>query len=281
MWLKSVLRSLLLSCLVLALLTETPLANGAGPEKKQFEPTPGQSGKDVIWLPTAQTVVDTMLDLAKVTSDDFVIDLGSGDGRTVIAAAKRGARALGIEYEPAMVEFSRRRAEQEGVSDKAQFMKADLFESDFSQATVITMFLLPTINLQLRPKILDLKPGTRVASNSFDMGDWTPDESVPVSGNCQTYCTAHFWLVPAKVAGKWQTPQGEFRLDQKYQMVSGTLRNGESTTPLTDGKLKGEEITFTAGGTTHRGRVAGDTIEGVSVTGANETPWRATRATRG
>src|SRR5690349_15704415 len=144
---------------------------------KEFEPRVGQEGKDVIWVPTPQALVDKMLDMAKVTPRDYVIDLGSGDGRTVITAAKRGARALGIEYNPEMVELSKRNAAKEGVSDKASFMKADLFESDFSQATVITMFLLPEINLQLRPKILELKPGTRVVSNTFTMGDWTADET--------------------------------------------------------------------------------------------------------
>src|SRR5512146_2384086 len=142
------------------------------PAKQQFEPRVGQEGKDVVWVPSPQAVVNKMLDMAQVTAKDYVIDLGSGDGRTVITAAKRGAKALGIEYNPDMVELSRRNAAKEGVSDKATFMKADLFESDFSQATVITMFLLPEINLKLRPKILALKTGTRVVSNSFDMGEW-------------------------------------------------------------------------------------------------------------
>src|SRR5918999_4938909 len=141
-----------------------------------FQPMVGQEGKDVIWVPTSQALVDRMLDMGKVTADDYVIDLGSGDGRTVITAAKRGAKALGIEYNPQMVELSKRNADKEGVSDKATFAKADLFESDFSQATVITMFLLPDINLKLRPKILDLKPGTRIVSNSFTMGEWEADE---------------------------------------------------------------------------------------------------------
>ena len=139
---------------------------------KDYEPSVGQEGKDVVWVPTPQALVDKMLDMAKVTPKDYVIDLGSGDGRTVITAAKRGSKALGIEYNPDMVELSKRNAAKEGVSDKANFVKADLFESDFSQAQVITMFLLPSINIKLRPKILDLKPGTRIVSNSFDMEDW-------------------------------------------------------------------------------------------------------------
>ena len=134
----------------------------AQPAKKEFEPVVGQEGKDVIWVPTPQSLVNRMLDMAKVTPADFVIDLGSGNGITVISAAKRGARALGIEYNPDMVELSKRNAAREGVSDQATFMKADIFESDFSQATVITMYLLPSLNLKLRPTILDLKPGTRI-----------------------------------------------------------------------------------------------------------------------
>src|SRR5438874_2050146 len=196
-----------------------------------FEPTVGQEGKDVVWVPTPQAVVDKMLDMAKVTASDYVIDLGSGDGRTVITAAKRGARALGIEYNPSMVELSRRNAEKEGVGGKATFAKADLFESDFSKATVITMFLLPDINLKLRPKILDLKPGTRIVSNTFTMSDWMPDETATV-GDCVAWCTALLWIVPAKVGGSWQMPQGQLNLTQQFQMVSGTLRNRNAITPI-------------------------------------------------
>src|SRR5437762_723145 len=176
-----------------------------------FTPEVGQPGKDVVWVPTPQALVDRMLDMAKVTPQDYVVDLGSGDGRTVITAARRGARAHGIEYNPDMVRLSERNAAAEGVAANATFAKADLFESDFSQATVITMFLLPEINLKLRPKILDLKPGTRIVSNTFTMGDWMPDETAMV-GDCVAWCTALYWIVPAKVAGAWQLPQGELNL---------------------------------------------------------------------
>ena len=191
--------------------------------QQPFEPKVGQAGKDVVWVPTSQLLVDKMLDMAKVTSQDYVIDLGSGDGRTVITAAKRGARALGIEYNPDMVELSRRNAVAAGVGDKATFMKADIFESDFSQATVITMFLLPQINLRLRPKILDLKPGTRVVSNTFTMDEWMPDQSETIGGDCSSWCTALFWIVPAKVGGTWRLPQGELTLRQEFQMLSGSI----------------------------------------------------------
>src|SRR4026209_296809 len=185
---------------------------------KEFEPQVGQEGKDVIWVPTPQALVDKMLDMAKVTPKDYVIDLGSGDGRTVITAAKRGSKALGIEYNPEMVELSKRNAAKEGVSDKASFRKADLFETDFSQAQVITMFLLPSINMKLRPKILSLKPGTRIVSNTFDMEDWKPDQDATVE-NCTNWCTAHLWIVPAKVDGNWKTPQGDLTIKQSFQNI--------------------------------------------------------------
>ena len=249
------------------------LGSAAAQPAPEFQPQVGQAGKDVIWVPTSQALVDKMLDMAKVTPNDFVMDLGSGDGRTVITAAKRGAKALGIEYDPRMVELSQRNAVKEGVTDKATFMKADLFESDFSQATVITMFLLPEINLRLRDRILDLKPGTRIVSNSFSMGDWAADETAEAVEGCTSYCKALFWLVPAKVEGTWDTPAGELMLEQKYQTVSGTLKNGNVVAPVMDGKLSGDQITFTAGGTRYSGKVQGATIEGSGGSGA----WRATK----
>jgi SAM-dependent methyltransferase len=239
---------------------------------QEFQPQVGQEGKDVIWVPTPQELVDKMLDMAKVTPKDFVIDLGSGDGRTVITAAKRGAKALGIEYNPEMVELSKRRAAKEGVSDKASFIKADLFESDFSQAQVITMFLLSSINMQLRPKILDLRPGTRIVSNTFDMGEWKPDQSSTVPG-CNSWCTAHLWIVPAKVDGTWHFTQGELTLKQAFQMISGTLKSGNTVTPI-NGKLDGDQISFTAGKLSYTGRVNGNSMEG-SAAGAK---WGATKA---
>jgi SAM-dependent methyltransferase len=243
-----------------------------------FEPKVGQRGKDVVWVPTNQQLVDKMLDMAKVTPQDYVIDLGSGDGRTVITAAKRGATAHGIEYNPDMVELSKRNAEKEGVTAKATFEKADIFESDFSKATVITMFLLPSLNIKLRPKLLDMKPGTRLVSNSFDMGDWRADETVSLNGEvCTSHCTAYFWIVPAKVQGTWSTPQGELTLEQAYQDVKGTLKNGNVITPVTEGKLTGDRIAFTAGGTRYTGTVTGKEITGKANSGGKETDWKATR----
>jgi hypothetical protein len=245
--------------------------------QEEYQPQVGQEGKDVIWVPTPEAVVEKMLEMAKVTPNDYVIDLGSGDGRTVITAAKKVARALGIEYNPDMVELSKRNAAKAGVSDKANFIKADLFESDFSQATVITMFLLPDINLKLRPKILTLKPGTRIVSNSFTMGEWTADETATVSEGCNTYCTAYLWIVPAKADGRWQLAQGELTLKQEFQMLSGTLRSKTNTTSISNGRLRGEQINFTAGGAQYSGRISGNTMEGSVKSGGTDGKWRATR----
>ena len=249
-------------------------AVGEAPQvKNQFEPQVGQAGKDVVWVPTPQELVDKMLDMAKVTPQDHVIDLGSGDGRTVITAAKRGARAVGIEYDPNMVELSKSNAAKEKIGDKATFLKADLFESDFSQATVITMFLLQDINLKLRPKILDLKPGTRIVSNTFTMGEWKEDDMASVSGECQTWCTARLWIVPAKVEGTWRLPEGELKLKQTFQEISGTL----GAAAIEGGKMRGSEISFTARGAQYTGNVMGNTIQGSVKSGTNTSTWRATR----
>ena len=262
-----------LSRIVLLAICIAALPLGAHAQSaKGYEPQVGQEGKDVIWVPTPQALVDKMLDMAKVTPKDYVIDLGSGDGRTVITAAKRGSKALGIEYNPDMVELSKRTAAKEGVSDKASFVKADLFESDFSQAQVITMFLLSSINLKLRPKILDLKPGTRIVSNSFDMAEWKPDETANLAG-CSSWCTAHLWIVPTKVGGVWTTSQGELTLKQTFQIITGTLKSGNVATPVT-GKLNGDEISFSAGELQYTGRVNGNSIEGTLKTGEK---WSASR----
>jgi precorrin-6B methylase 2 len=253
----ALIRPVAVTCLLAALAIAPAQA-----QKPAYEPQSGQAGKDVVWVPTPQVVVDKMLDMAKVTRDDFVMDLGSGDGRTVITAAKRGARALGVEYNPDMVALSKRNAEKEGVSATATFVKADLFETDFSKASVITMFLLPSLNLKLRPKILNLKPGTRVVSNSFTMDEWQAEETVTLGAEtgCTSFCTAYFWIVPAQVAGSYKIPQGELKLAQRFQMLTGTLSADGKSFPV-EGRVRGEDITFTAGGKEYRGRMNGKSLE--------------------
>ena len=257
----------------------TAVAVGASAQTQTaqpFVPQSGQPGKDVIWVPTPQPLVDKMLDLANVTPQDYVIDLGSGDGRTVITAAKRGATALGIEFNPDMVALSQRNASEQGVGNKATFAKADLFETDFSKATVITMFLLPSINMQLRPKILAMKPGTRVVSNAFDMEDWHPDETAEIP-DCQQWCKTLFWVVPAKAEGTWRLPQGVLTLTQSFQMLSGTLGSESSAVQIVNGRLLGDQITFDAGNTRYTGRVNGDTMQGTFTSGGSKSEWRASR----
>ena len=236
-----------------------------------YDPTVGQQGKDVVWVPTSDALVETMLNMAQLKPEDTLIDLGSGDGRTVIAAAKRGATALGIEYNPDMVALSKTRAAEAGVADRATFTAADLFTSDFTKATVITMFLLPDINLRLRPQILDLAPGTRIVSNSFTMGDWEADKTETIS-DCVSWCTALLWIVPAKVQGTWQTPGGPLTLEQQFQQVTGSL----GTTAITGGRLSGDKIEFQVGDAHYAGRVTGGTIEG-TVSGGRTGTWSATR----
>ena len=273
-WRRSLLTLVLSLAAAIAFAQDRPAAI-------DYQPEVGQSGKDVVWVPTPQSLVDKMLDIAKVTAADYVIDLGSGDGRTVITAAKRGARALGIEYNPDMVALSQRNAAKEGVTDKATFVKADLFESDFSKATVITMFLLPDINLKLRPKILDLKPGTRIVSNSFTMGEWQHDRSVNATEGegCQSYCTAYLWIVPANVDGTWKLPEAELTIKQSFQMITGTLKTAGKSTAI-KGRMSGDQISFKAGDAEYRGRVGADGIKGTVKAGSATGEWSATRTGR-
>ena len=250
-----------------------------------YEPEYHQPGKDVVWVPTPEIVVGTMIDLANLTADDYVIDLGSGDGRLVIAAAKRCARALGLEYDDNLVRYSIRSAEQQGVAGRAQFVKADIFASDFSQATVLTLFLLPDMNVRLRPQFLAMKPGTRIVANFFGIGDWTSDASVhiPESEKCGNYCVAYLWIVPANIDGTWQTPKGELTLAQRYQYFKGTLRAGGEGTPvkeITQGRVRGDMLNFAVDGVSYSGRVIGDMIEVTTGNDAAAERWRATRKTQ-
>ena len=241
-----------------------------------YEPRVGQAGKDVVWVPSPELTVEKMLDVAKVTPQDFVVDLGSGDGRNVIAAARRGARGLGVEYNPDMVELAKRNAQKAGVADKAQFVQGDMYVAEFSQATVLALFLLPENLNKLRAKFADLKPGTRIVANTFGIEGWTPEESTTIEGDCTSWCTVLLYYVPAKVDGVWQTPKGELALKQEFQTVTGTLAG----VPLESVKLKGEHLAFTAGGAEYSGRVNGNSISGVVKTGGAQSAWTASRQAR-
>ena len=267
---------------VAALFSSTvALAQTKAAATAEFQPYSGQPGKDVVWVPTPDTVVNKMLDLAKVTAQDFLVDLGSGDGRTVITAAKRGVRAMGVEYNPDMVAISNREATRAGVTDKARFVNGDIFTTDFSQATVLTMYLLPSLNIKLRPTVLDMKPGTRVVSHAFNMGEWEPDETSNIEGR-----QAFLWLVPAKVAGNWTiqvTGQArELALQQAFQMLSGSLKTGQESVALSDARMRGEEIRFAISEKGVRreyiGRVQGSAMSGtVRIAGQPEIPWSAAK----
>ena len=234
-----------------------------------YTPLVGQEGKDVVWVPTAQALVDRMLDMAKVTPKDYLVDLGSGDGRTVITAAKRGIKSLGIEYNPDLVLLSRKNAEAEKVGELGKFTEGDIFLSDFSTATVVTMFLLPDLNIRLRPTLLRMAPGTRLVSNSFHMGDWSPDQTVEAGdGSCTNYCKAFLWIVPAKVEGEWKLPQGRLNLKQQYQMISGELILNGTTLIITEGRMDGDQISITYAGGSLGGRVTPSGIEFTRVSGS-------------
>ena len=251
----------------LTLLADSVVAQNQGP----YTPEVGQPGKDVVWVPTPQELVERMMDLANVTPQDFVIDLGSGDGRNVISAAKRGARALGVEFNPQMVELSKQNAAAAGVTDKATFVEGDMFKADISQASVMALFLLPSHMTTLRPKFLALRPGSRIVSNTFTIEGWNADEMSNTGGNCQSWCTAYLWIVPANVAGTWRLPQGELALTQEYQMLSGSL----GQTPISDGRMRGDQIHFTVGPREFIGRVAVDRMEGTIRGDGPETAWTA------
>jgi Methyltransferase domain len=266
-----------LGCLLALLFTVATGRTVSAQAAKPYEPVPGQAGKDVVWVPTPQPLVDKMLDMAQVTPNDYVIDLGSGDGRNVISAARRGARALGVEFNPDLVALSTRLAAEAGVSDRATFVQGDMFAADISKATVLALFLMPEHLFTLRTKFLELKPGTRIVSNTFDIEGWDPDETATLPGECKAWCSALLWIVPAKVEGSWRLGQGALTLKQEYQMVSGTMASGASTTKVTGGRLRGSQISFAVGDAQYAGRVNGDTIEGTVTTGGRVSNWKAAR----
>ena len=242
----------------------------------QDEPTFGQDGKDVEWVPTPDVLVNTMLNLAEVNENDRVIDLGSGDGRTVLAAAERGATAIGVEYDAGLVQVSRQQAEDRGLSERASFIEADLFDVNLNDATVVTMFLLPDLNLKLRPTLLSLMPGTRIVSNTWDMGDWIADDTVQLDP-CPGFCTALLWIVPGQVAGNWTSTGRTFTLKQEFQTISGVVtRNGQDLTIL-DGRLRGRFLEFRTERSQYQGQVSGNTIHGTISANGQTQNWTATQ----
>jgi hypothetical protein len=268
--------SLLATRVFAVLLAAASFACAPTTTAQDYTPTVGQEGKDVIWVPTPQSLVDKMLDMAKLTPGDIHYDLGSGDGRTVITAAKRGAQAYGVEFNPDMVRLSERNAAKEGVAGKAKFINGDIFQTDFTHATVVTLYLLPSLNVKLRPTLLKMKPGTRVVSHAFTMDDWQADQTETAEGR-----TAYLWIVPAPVSGKWQMPGGgELTLKQSYQMISGVLKqNGKER--IVKGRLSGDRITFAADADPRlefSGRVSGSAMQGTVRDTAGEGKWSATRA---
>jgi len=212
-------------------------------QQKPYEPQVGQAGKDVIWVPTPDEVVDRMLRMAQVTASDLVYDLGAGDGKIAIAAAKLGARAVGIEYNPEMAKHAQGNAVAAGVAAKARIVQGDIFATDFSHATVVTMYLLPALNMKLRPTLLAMKPGTRIVSHSFTMEDWEADEISSMNGR-----RAYFWLVPANVQGGWAIETGadrhELVFEQRFQKIEGTIGLGHTQGGLRDARLSGSSISF-------------------------------------
>jgi SAM-dependent methyltransferase len=246
-------------------------------QKPPFEPQVGQAGKDVVWVPTPQVLVEKMLDLAKVTPQDVVVDLGSGDGRNIIAAARRGARARGVEFNPDMVALSTQAARDAGVEGRATFVQGDMFAADFSDATVLALFLLPDNLDKLRDKFAALKPGTRIVVNTFGINDWEPEVIEKIEGDCASWCTAMLYIVPAQVGGTWRLPQGELMLNQSAQKLSGTLSVGGKSVPINSGKVLGDQISFSVAGAQYTGRINGTRIEGVSITGNAKQNWTATR----
>lgn len=217
-------------------------------DQKPYEPTVAQAGKDVIWVPTPNDLVVKMLETAKVNPSDVVYDLGAGDGKIPIQAARQfGARAVGIEFNPDMANLARQNAQRANVSDKVTIVTGDIFEEDFSNATVVTLYLLTTLNMRLKPTILEMKPGTRVVSNSFMMGSWEPDEIVNAEGGGRGY----YWVVPAKIQGDWSVTglpgitTARLSLQQKFQKAEGTLTFADNRTQRVTGKLNGSQLTLT------------------------------------
>ena len=250
---------------------------------KDLAPTRGQSGKDVIWIPTPEPLIDKMLTAAKVTAQDRVFDLGAGDGIIAITAARKfGAQSVGVEFNPKMADYARCKVQEAGMTEKVRIITGDIFVENFSSANVVTLYLLPDLNLRLRPTLLKMKPGTRIVSHAFSMGDWEPDETMS-----HEYARGYFWVVPAQVEGDWMfsgMEGGPMRvsLRQTYQNIGGMFTRASNTQPLVGARLRGEDISFqfsTPDKNVHTftGRVAGDRITGTVNSATLHTPVEAKR----
>jgi SAM-dependent methyltransferase len=261
------------TCVAVALATNPVFAQSAESTKlgdEKYEPRVGQSGKDVIWVPTNDAVADAMLKVAKVKPTDLVYDLGAGDGKIAIAAAKNfGATAVGIEYNKEMAELAKRNTERAGVADKVKIIHGDIFVEDFSKATVVTMYLLPDLNLKIRPTILKMAPGTRIVTNSFNMGDWEPDDTVGTG-----YAQGYFWVVPGNAAGKWSLNGMEgsqqpvtLELTQRYQRVGGVLNIYGKTQPILGASLVGNRLKFTFLDHSNQSRIVEATLNDNALSG--------------
>lgn len=253
------------------------LAGCAQLPDENYQPRVGQEGKDVIWVPSPPAVVERMLDIAQVTKSDFVMDLGSGDGRNIIAAGRRGARGLGVEFNPDMVALSNRAAEKEGVSSRVSFVQGDMYVADISQANVLALFLLPDNLRRLLPKFLDLRPGSRIVVNYFGIDGWTPDVEEEMKEGCQPWCVIKMYVVPAKVAGHWRAAGLEFEFEQRFQSVSGSITEGGVKREIAVGRLVGDRIRLKAGDAEYTGRVFGNRIEGEKKVGGATVNWVVTR----
>ena len=261
------------TAVALPLLLATSLAS-AQVVQQTFEPTVGMPGRDAVWVPTTTEMVAKMLDMAMVTPADLVVDLGSGDGRMIIAAAKRGARARGVEFTPELVEHSRKLARDAGVADRATFVQGDMYVADISDATVVALFLLPSNLDKLKDKFLALKPGSRIVLNTYKIPGWEPDVTEVMTGDCSAWCTSMVHFVPAQVAGVWKLPTGQLTLSQRFQMLSGELASGVSRTPVADARMRGDAISFSVDGLEYTGLVSGNRMTGKRSDGQS---WTATR----
>ena len=274
------LSRILLSAL---LISGMNFAYSTTPATHSYTPVQGQAGKDVIWIPTPEVLIDKMLTAAKVTDKDKLFDLGAGDGIIAITAARKyGAQSVGIEYNPDMAQFARRKVAEAGMNDKVRIITGDIFQEDFSSATVVTLYLMPHLNMKLRPTLLKMKPGTRVVSHAFTMGDWEPDETMSFN-----HTQGYFWVVPAQIDGSWVMngfDGGPIRvnLSQSFQNIGGTLTRGGQSFAMLGAKLRGDEVKFqfiTPDRKVHAfsGRVEGGRLTGKVVTDYMHTPVEITR----